>query len=175
MRYVCRPEPDFLASFASLNAERFLVRTKIGWGAFFGQNRNAWGYFPIKMRGVCQSEPGFLAIVPGSVARRFSGRPEFPGGVFQSECEVFVCQNQNSSRRFPNLKRGVFLSQPKFLAIVCSLNATCSSVRTEFPGSSYQKNAGCVSVRTEIPGGISRFKCEVFVGHDQSPWRYFPI
>ena len=86
-----------------------------------------------------------------------SGRPEFPGAVFRFECEAFVCQNQNSSRRFPNLTRCVFQSQPKFLAIVSSLNATCSSVRTEFRGSSFQRNAGG------------------FVGQDQNSSRYFPV
>ena len=69
--------------------------------------------------------------------------------------------------------RGVFRSEPKFLAIVTSLNAMCFSVRTRIPGgipllgrdaffgqnrNSWRissLNAKRYAVRTEIPGGIS--------------------
>ena len=53
--------------------------------------------------------------------------------------------------------RGVFLSEPKFLAIFPRLNAR------RFP------------VRTEIPGSIPQFKSEVFVGQNRNSWRRVPI
>ena len=53
--------------------------------------------------------------------------------------------------------RGVFRSDPKFLAVFPSLGARL------------------FSVRTKIPGGICQFACEVSVGQKQSAWRYFPV
>ena len=67
--------------------------------------------------------------------------------------------------------RGVRRPEPKFLAVVTSLNAMRFSVRTEIPGSMYQL---VCEVRTEIPGDISQFKREVFFGRNRHAWQYLP-
>ena len=53
--------------------------------------------------------------------------------------------------------RGVFRSEPKFLAEITSSNAR------RFPASA------------KIPGGNYPFAREVFVGQNRSSWRYLPI
>ena len=83
---VIRSEPEFLAIFSSLNAMCFSVTTQVpgsiyqfGCKVFVGQDRNAWRYSPIWMRGAFRSEPKFLAIC-------------------QCTCEALSGQNQNPWR-----------------------------------------------------------------------------
>ena len=96
------------SQFTSLTARSYSFRTRIPGdisqfpcGAFFGRGRNPWQFCPMGMRGVIQAEPKFLAIVTRSNASRFSGRTKIPGDIYQSECGVIVCQNQNSHQFFP--------------------------------------------------------------------------
>ena len=161
MRGVFRSEPKSLAIFFSLNTRRVSARTKIPCGvsqfeceALFGRNQNSWRYVPIWIRGAFWSEPKFLVIFTNLGARRFSVRTEIPGVLSQFECEVFVGQSQYSWRYFPVLIRGVFWSEPKFLAVCTSLGAMR------------------YSARTKMPGGIFQFECEVGT---KSSWRYVPI
>ena len=161
MRGVFRSEPKSLAIFFSLNTRRVSARTEIPCGvsqfeceAFFGDNRNSWRYFPVKMRGVSRPELKFLAIFPCLGARRFSGRTEIPGGISQCKCEVFVGPSQYSWQYLPICARGVCWAEPKSLTVFTNLYARrCSA-------------------RTEIPGGIPQSKCEMFAGRNRNFWRY---
>ena len=187
VRTKIRSEPKSCAIFPSLCAMGFSVRTEIPekfpqfarqalfgqtgcelcfarspnfWRyvhAFFGQNQNSWRYFPICMRGVCRSEPKFLAVLPGLDAGCSSVGTRIPGGVSQFKCEVFVGRNQKSWRYFPVQMRGVFQTEPKFLAVFTNVNATR------------------FSVRTEMTGDISQCKCDVSVGQNRNSWRYLPV
>ena len=164
MRGVFRADRKFLAVFPSLNARRFSVRTQMPGNyyqfdrdAVFEQDRNAWRYLPIWMRGECRSEPKFLAMFSSVNARRFSVRTQIPGNSYHFACELFAGQNRNSWRYFPILMRVVCRSEPEFLA-VCS----CSRAR-------------CPSVRTIIPGDISQFTYGAFFGQRRNSWRYVPI
>ena len=105
------------------------------------------------MRGVRRSEPKPPAVFPSVHARRYSVRTGIRGDIFEFKCEALLGQNENSWRYFPVLMRCVCRSEPKALAVFASLNA------------------GRLSVGAKIPGGISRFKCEAFVGREQNTWR----
>ena len=150
---------------------------------------------------VVPPEPESLAIFPSLNERSFSADPKPPGGIYQFECEVFVGQTQNSWQFLPIWMRGVFRSEPKFLAVSPSLNAEYSSVRTNVPISFFQfkfevrlgpnrnswqnqkswlhlavwtsLNARRFSGRTKRPGDISQFECEAFFGQNRNSWRYF--
>ena len=176
MRGVCRPEPNSLAVFTSLNARCYSVGTKIpgdiyrfGREVLLGQNPNSWRYFPVQMPGVIQSEPEFLAVFPSSSARCLSVRTEIPGDIsswnarcvsvrtkspnsfYQFKCETFVGPIQCPWRYLPIWMRGVTRSETKFLAVFPNLNAMR------------------LSVRTEIPGGIYQCECEAFFGQNRNP------
>ena len=183
MRGVFRAEPKFLAVFTNLDARSDSARTEIPGDIFqskcealSGQNRNSWRYLPICMRGcfrpdpkflakfflvftrrAFRSGPKFLAIFPRLYARCYSVWTEIPGEIYQFKCEACSSQHRNSWQYLPVQIRGVFLSEPKFLAVFSSLGARCLSVRTQIPGYSYQ------------------FECEVFVGQNQNSLRYFPV
>ena len=82
-------EPEFLAIFSSLNSLRFSVRTQVPGSiyqleskVFVGQDRNAWRYSPIWMRGAFRSETKFLAIFASVNARRFFGQNQNPWRYF---------------------------------------------------------------------------------------------
>ena len=111
----------------------------------------------VKIRGVTRSQPKFLALFTGLGARRFSVRTKTPGETYQSECEAFFGQNQNSWRRFPVKMRRIRLPELKFPAVLRNLNARC------------------LSVRTEIPGDMFQFNCEAFFGQNQNSWQCFPV
>ena len=70
---------------------------------------------------------------------------------------------------------GVYQSEPKFLAVVTSMNARqnarCLSARTEILAIVTNLNARRSSVRTEFPGDIYQFECEAFVGQNQISWQ----
>ena len=199
MRGVFRPERKFLAIFVISHAMCLSVRTKLP-GNFFQfkceasvcRNRNSSRYSPIWMRGVCPSEPKSLAIVTSLNARCLSVRANIRGNISRFKCVAFVSQNRNPGRYLPLWMRGVFRSEPKFLAILPSLRARRLSVGTEIPGNSYQfefevfvsqnpnswqitnLHARCLSVRTKIPGGFSQFECEVLFYQNRNSWRYLP-
>ena len=132
--------------------------------AFVGQARNSWRKLLVFMRIVFRSGPKFLAIFSRLNARCLSIRTEIPGSICQFKRELCFGQDRNPwqyspvcrpapkiltmSTYLPGWARGVFRSEPKFLAI--------------FPRS----NARRFSARTEIPGGISQFKCEALVGQN---------
>ena len=160
--------------------------------AFVCQNRNSSRYLPNWARGVFPSEPKFLAIVTSLNARCFSARAKIRGNISRFKCEAFVSQNRNPGRYLPLWMRGVFRSEPKFLAILPSLRARRLSVGTEIPGNSYQfefevfvsqnpnswqitnLHARCLSVRAKIPGGFFQFECEALSYQNRSSWRYLP-
>ena len=119
-RGVILSEPESLAIFPSLNERRFSADAEIPGGiyqfgreSFFGQNRNAWQFLPMRMRDVFQSGPKFLATVTNMNATSFSARTKILGDVPQSSREASVCQNQNSQQYVPVLMRGGFRSGPK--------------------------------------------------------------
>ena len=156
-----RSEPQPLAVFTNLDARRFSVGTKIpggifqfNCGALFGQNRNSWQHSPVRKRCVFRPAPKFPAVYPNLHAR--SG-PKVPGDSYHFEFEAFLSQNRDSGRRLPICARGVFRSEPKFLAVLPSLIAWRYSVRTETPGSIYQ------------------LKCEVLVGQNLNSWQHLPV
>ena len=139
MRYSVRTK--ILAIYPSLNARRFLVRTKVPGNSyqfecdvFVGQDQNSWRYFLVRMRCVFRPEPKFLANV-------------------QFECEALCCQNRKSWMCFPVKMRGVFRPGPKFLSALSSLRARR------------------FSVRTEIPGEIFQCEYEAFFGQTRNSWR----
>ena len=141
MRGAILSEPKLLAVCPSLSETLFSAGAKIpggsfqfGCGAVFGQNRNSWRYLPMCLRGVIRSEPKSLAVCTNVNARRFSASAEIPGKCYQSKCEVCCGQNSNSRRYVPGKMRGAFWPEPKFLAILPSLDARRFSVRTEVPG-----------------------------------------
>ena len=109
------------------------------------------------MRCVIRSEPKSLAAFPSLNARRLPARAKIPDNFYHFEREVFVDQHPNSWRFFPVWARGVFRSEPKFLAAFPSLGARC------------------LSVSTKIPGDISQCACEVFVRQNQNAWRFSPV
>ena len=101
-------------------------------------------------------------------AMRLSVKNKRPGGIYRSECGAFFCQNRKSWQYLPIRTRGVFQSEPEFLAVFPSLNARRFSIKTNL-------NARRVSVRNKKPGGISQCECEAFFGQNQNSWRYFPV
>ena len=108
MRGACRPEPEFLAVFTSVNARSYSARTAIPGDisqfeceVVVGQNQNTWRYFPVQMRGVFRAEPKFLAIFISLNAGRFAVRNKVPGGISQFKREASVRQNRNSWRCIP--------------------------------------------------------------------------
>ena len=127
--------------------------------AFVCQNRNSSRYLPNWARGVFPSEPKFLVIVTSLNARCFSARAKIRGNISRFKCEAFVSQNRNPGRYLPLWMRGVFRSEPKFLAILPSLRARRLSVGTEIPGKFLaivitNLNSRCLSVRIQIPGKL---------------------
>ena len=141
MRGVFQSEPQFLAIFSSLSARRSSVRTEIPGDisqfareVFVGQDPNLRRYSPVEMRGIHRSELKFLAIFPSLGARRFSVRTQSPGNSYQFEREAVFGQNPNSWRYFAICARGVFGSEPKFLATVSILGARRFSARTRIRG-----------------------------------------
>ena len=109
------------------------------------------------MRGVFRSEPKLLAILRSLNARRFSVRTGTPGNSYRFGCEVSVGQNPNSWQYLRICARGVFRSEPEFLAIFPSLNARC------------------LSVATGTPGDIYRFGCEASFRQNPNSWQYLRI
>ena len=71
--------------------------------------------------------------------------------------------------------RGAFRSEPKFLAIFPRLTARRFQSEPKSLAVFPSLNSRRYSVRTKIPGDIPQFKCEVCVGQNQNPWRYFPV
>ena len=164
MRGVCQSEPKFLAVFTSMDASCFSPRTEIpggisqfGRGAFFGQNRNAWRYLPVWMRGFSRPGPKSQAVFANSHARRLSVGNQVPGDISQCACEAFFGQGQNSWRYFLVWMRDVCRSEPELLATFPSLNARC------------------LSVRTKTPGDISQFGRSVVFSQNRNSWRRFPV
>ena len=90
------------------------------------------------MRGDIPSEPKPLAMIPSLHEGSFSAEPKLPGGLYQFECDVFVGQTRNSWQFFPIWMRGVFRSEPKFLAVFPRLNAEYLSARPRIPSSFFQ-------------------------------------
>ena len=146
------------------------------------------------MRCVCRSGPEFLAVFPSSNARRYDVRTEIPGGISQFKWEAFFGRGRNFCRFCPVCARGVFRSEPKFLAKYSSVNARRLSARPEIPGDIYQfgcvrvfqsgpnflvifprSNAMSFSVRTKVPGDFPQDECEAFFGQNQNSLRYFQI
>ena len=175
MRGAFRSEPEFLLIYSSLHSEYVSSRANIPSSPSqvkcevpSDQDQNSWRFPPVEMRGVRRSEPKFLAVFTSLNAGRFSVSAANPSSFSQFECEAFSVrtkipceislfgreaffgQNRNPRRRIPILMRGVCWSEPKFLAVFTSLNATR------------------FSVRARIPGDISQVGCEVSVGQNRN-------
>ena len=105
MRGVRRSESKFLAVAPRLNAWRLSVRTEIPGNSY-----------QFKCAASSRSVLKVLAILSSLNARRHSVGTKIPGDIYQFGREAFFGQNRNSWRRVPAKMRGVFRSEPKFLA-----------------------------------------------------------